>query len=365
MGKATRKRQAELDAQNQTIQASLAAKSGERVVRESKIVVPAHFLRYKHQQIRNYEDWCYTKKSKDVSKAQLELARHLFAKYPVPKYLEQTFLDPEDKTYKSWYLSVAQGKSLYKTCTKGILTKQETHYFLKAPNSLNVVQAIWWAKTMSLCGDIGVSFKIAQSPLTRFSYADQFWNEVLRFFVVNSVSLKEMEELIDYIRTIHTENPSWSIKKRSLDSIRRASEKWHRDLAKLKQIGGGIWEGMGIPVWTFTTGKYDPNPSENTETIWKIEEITTGDALAREGNEMRHCVLSYKESCKRGHTSIFTMRSDTVLKSNRRHLTIEVTRATKAIVQARGLANRLPRNDESTILQKWAKDNQLTIRCLL
>ncbi|KKL04485.1 hypothetical protein LCGC14_2615620, partial [marine sediment metagenome] len=42
------------------------------------------------------------------------------------------------------------------------------------------------------------------------------------------------------------------------------------------------------------------------------------------------------------------------VRENRRHLTIEVDPVGKAVVQARGLANRLPKPQEKAILNKWA-----------
>ena len=67
---------------------------------------------------------------------------------------------------------------------------------------------------------------------------------------------------------------------------------------------------------------------------------------------MRHCVSSYKNYCLAGKTAIFSMTSDTVTRSGRRNITIEVS--SNHIVQACGLANRMPRPGEIAILKNWA-----------
>jgi len=191
---------------------------------------------------------------------------------------------------------------------------------------------------------------------------DEFWIDVHRFFMNNPTPMKELQELIDFVQAARVDNPDWTIKKRSLESIRRQSEKWHRDMAKLQKIGGGSWEGMQLPPWKTTTGRYDDNPQKNTQTEWFVHEITTGNELAQEGNRMRHCVSGYKSRCMDGTCSIFSMRSSTQMHDKKRHLTIEVVRRNKMIVQARGLANRMPRGQEQAVMEQWARENNLTVR---
>ena len=58
---------------------------------------------------------------------------------------------------KRIYLALAGGHSLYKTVFKGVLTKQEVHWFQHAPSDLSIPAAIWWAKVVALCGDKGVA----------------------------------------------------------------------------------------------------------------------------------------------------------------------------------------------------------------
>jgi len=360
MGKSTKKRQeTEAAAEEHFVEWFASTKNSGKSYRGvvGASIIPKYVSRYKKRQLRDYDNWTYRGKSHKIEKQQIELIRHAFAKYRVPRFLEQIFIS-EDKdkfdTFSKWYLAVAQGESLYKTCTRGILSKKETHFFIQAPDDLSVRQAIWWARAVAISNDIGIARRITQTAIARADYKNEFWIDVHRFFTNNPVPLKELEELLDYVISAHAENDNWTIKKRSLEAIRRHSERWHRDMSKLQYIGGGAWDGMDIPLRRYKTGKFDPNPQHNTETKWVIYEIRTGNELAREGNRMRHCVAGYKPRCMSGQCAIFTMRSNTMVRENRRHLTIEVDPVGKAVVQARGLANRLPKPQEKAILNKWA-----------
>ena len=370
MGKSTRKKlEAEAAAEKQ-IADFLASKKNAgkkyRGVISGNDIVPKYVRRFSHRQMNSFQNWTYTGKSKRKDNQQLALIRYMFAKYPVPSFLEQVFIS-EDRNlfdkYGSWYIAVAQGDSLYKTCTRDILTKKETHWLLQAPDKLSIKEAIWWAKGMAINQNMGDAYRLCQSPIVvRGSYMDEFWIDVHRFFMNNPTPMKELQELIDFIQAARVDNPDWTIKKRSLESIRRQSEKWHRDMAKLQKIGGGSWEGMQLPPWKTTTGRHDDNPQKNTQTEWFVHEITTGNELAQEGNRMRHCVSGYKSRCMDGTCSIFSMRSSTQMYDKKRHLTIEVARKSKAVVQARGLANRMPRGQEQAIMEQWARENNLTVR---
>lgn len=324
-------------------------------------IMPETADAWQDKAIRNPQLWSYKGKSRDKAKQQIDLIRYMFAKYPVPSFLELTFLDSKSP-FVEWYIAVAQGRSLYKTCTSGQLSKKENHWLLKAPDDLTILEAIWWAKTMAITEDIGVAYRMAKSIISvRGSHTKEFWIDLHRFFTHNPVQMKEMQELIDYCVAMHGENKNWTIKKRSLNSLRDQSERWHRSMAKMKQIGGGSWIGMQLGTWEFKTGKHDDNPTKNTEVTWTIREICSGNELAKEGNQMRHCVWGYKQRCINGQCSIFTMTSVDAFGKISKNLTIEVQRSYKQVVQARGLANRMPRPQEREVLRKWGNAHGITI----
>lgn len=387
MGKSTRKKQAKLEKREEQVVARLSwpRESGKgkhirgAVTAQTKGIMTEILQLMEPYYLRPIEDWVYKGKSKKIDKQRLSLLRHLCGEYPVPNFLEAPMIVDDNDRWAMpiitalsaeshgniipWYAAIAQGKSLYKTCTRDILTKRETHLLLQAPTTLGIKGAIWWAKTMAIIDDIGVAYRISSSNfVTRATIKSDFWIDVHRFFTVNTVPLKDIDELLDYIMAAHQENRNWTIKKRSLEAVRRKSEEWHRAQYKMKHIGGGSWDGIDIPTWTHATGKFNSNPRKDTKTAWKIEQILTGNKLAQEGQKMRHCVASYKPACVDGRTAIFSMTSDSIMKSDYRNLTIEVNVSDRKVVQSRGYANRLATTPEQNILDKWAKENYIQSR---
>jgi hypothetical protein len=258
-----------------------------------------------------------------------------------------------------WYIAAAQGQSLYKLHTRGILSKKETHLLLQAPNNYSCKQALWWAKAMATRDDVGVAHRIANSAFnTRFgidTILDEFWVSVMHFFVRNPVEINELNNLFDFLMDEHRENENFKMKGRSLESIRRKSDVWHRLQIKKSKIGGGSWEGLPIEDWKATTGR-QPN-----KTVWLVHQITTGNELVKEGQRMRHCVSSYKRPCMEGRTAIFTVSSVTSGWKEKRNLTIEVDMSKWKIVQIAGLANRRATGAENSIVRFWARTHDLQL----
>ena len=98
--------------------------------------------------------------------------------------------------------------------------------------------------------------------------------------------------------------------------------------------------------------------NENKNIIWSINQIKTTKELAKEGNRMRHCVLSYKNYCMNGSISIWSLSRQDEFNTIEPKVTIELS-SSKLIMQARGLANRETRADEKRIIRLWAIKNDL------
>lgn len=327
-----------------------------------KIITP-QMRRFQAYWLRSPADWASKKRrSHNLDRQRHDLIRHLFCNYRVPKFLFAVWSDEaaaghrvsEDHIieFPLWFIAAGQGQSLYKTQTKGILTKRETHMFLKAPDHFSVLQNIWWARTLCFSDDLGCAERTARSKLSKFDFLEAFWISVMGFFVHNPTSLHEMNDLIDYVVAARAENPGLSMKGRSLLSLRRRMEEWHRHLAKLKKHEGTRWEARDVPhpVWRITLGKGD------SRLTYTVQEITDGRYLALEGRKMRHCVYAYQQRCVDGETSIWTMKKKNAAGVIHRSLTIEVDRL-GAIIQARGFANRPPRPQEAAVSRRWAVAN--------
>lgn len=311
--------------------------------------------------IREVSDWPARIKTRDAGRIALALARHVFAIYPVPPHLERVWLgeplDPAERTRrKTWYIEVAQGRSLYRSCTSDVLSRKETHRFLAPPVSLSFREALWHAVARSYTDDLGLALRIARSKVARDAVTP-FWREVARFFCAHPTDLTEIDDLCDYLDARHARNAAYSLKGRTLGSLRAQMAQWHRDLARTRRVGEGQWDGSAIPDWSCTVGER-LRPHE--QVIWSVRQVKTGRELAEEGNRMHHCVYTYKQRCMSGACSIWSVRKRAYA-GVERVLTLEMN-ASDEVVQIRGYANRAVRPDEASILRRWAQAHGIRIR---
>jgi hypothetical protein len=314
---------------------------------------------FRDRLIRQPSTWPGRIKSKDPAKIALAIARHVFAAYPVPQHLERIWLGGEQLDQKeivrrkTWYVEVAQGRSLYKTQTRDVLTRRETHVFVTAPSGLSFNEALWHAVARSYGDDLGVALRIARSKVARHDITP-FWRDAARFFAVNPVPLNEIDDLCDFFEARLAENRRYSLKGRTLSLLRAQCEAWHRDLARIRRVGGGSWEGSPLPDWSC---KVRHREQRHKDVTWTVTQIKTGRELAEEGNRMRHCVYSYKPLCMSGRSSIWSVKACNWAGSQR-VLTIELD-AYNRVVQIRGYANRLPKPSEMSIVRRWATANTI------
>jgi hypothetical protein len=94
----------------------------------------------------------------------------------------------------------------------------------------------------------------------------------------------------------------------------------------------------------------------------RIVELTHAWQLVAESRAMKHCVDTYSRSCKLGRCSIFSVRTDDIVEGKTvttSHLTIEVYRSSRRIVQVRGRRNQYIHPQRIPLLRKWAEEMEL------
>lgn len=283
--------------------------------------------------------------------------RHLYCKYPVPRFLFKAFeSDPRVSTnvptLKEWLRIVGGGYSLRKA-TKGIFTAQEVHQFLKAPSE-TPSDAAWYAK----CAAAGWEPKFIHAFLQKapgflfFENAttNDYWQRIILFFTryIKEIDVSTFNELLDFLRIQPT---SFSFQGRTLTSLIRLSNEWHLHSKADGKTVGKTWIAMPIADWTW----YDKQ--EKIE--WEVKQLTTGKQLAYESKVQQHCVWSYTYACQRGSARIFTLHSTDAVGDVRKHVTIEVDPTAMWIRQVRGKLNRRATPTEQRVVFHWAQDNGL------
>jgi PcfJ-like protein len=330
--------------------------------------------------LRPPEEWRCRIKSRCEERRFLDLVRFSFARYPVPAHLERVWIREVDDDFVDdvaarvrriadarragarpdllrWYIVATQGGSLYKQVAHPYLSKLETHHFLAAPDQLTADRAFWFAVARAQTEDVGVALKVSQTRLCDFSVASSFWREVARFFARNPTTIAEMNDLIDFIRAAKAEDAAFTLKGRTLPALRRRMEEWHRALQKQQAISGGSWSGCVLPDVEYKAGR------DEQSAIWRLRQIKTGNDLYREGQRMRHCVASYKARCMGGDVSIWSLSCEYPLGHVNKGVTIEL-RKDGAIVQCRGVANRLPYPNEVAMVKRWVREHGLSWQAL-
>lgn len=324
--------------------------------------------------VRDAWAWHPQMKTRDAARLRLAAARHLFARYPVPAPLEEVWcgtdgLDRDEiRLRKRWYIAVARGDSLYKAGANAWLSRKEVHAFLNAPRGLTFDEALWFAIATGYTPDTGIALRIARSKIANTPPgARAFGREVARFFAVNPTTREEMDDLGDFLAARRQRDDAYTLKGRTLGSLRRQMQDWHRDLAEVARIEAarrraeqrgrtataeqtGRWSGAQVADWSWQApGKAAQKRGE----VYVVMQLVTADDLVAESRAMHHCVSMYAKRCIAGDCSIWSLRRRAKGDVDRL-LTIEVDRQHRAI-QVRGFANRLAMVDEQQILARWAQ----------
>jgi hypothetical protein len=329
--------------------------------------------------LRDAWAWRPQMKTRDPARLRLAAARYLFARYRVAEHLEQIWIDCGDlgrdeiMLRKRWYIVAAGGGSLYREGAGAWLSRKEVHAFLNPPGRLGFEEAISQAIARSYSNDLGIALRIAHSRIARKPRAELgFWREVVRFFCAHPASVEEMDDLGDYLADCYQRNRGYSLKGRTLASLDRQMQQWHRDLEAIQRIeaararaelvlarargqtpptasAAGSWPDAAIAEWTWSPTSKDRAKRE----AYVVAQLRTAADLVAETRAMHHCVASYAARCIAGHASIWSLRRRAA-GTTERMLTIELDRQHRA-VQIRGFANRPPRTEERKILERWAK----------
>jgi hypothetical protein len=337
------------------------------------------FARCHESWLRSPEEWIAD--TVDTREQVGSLARHLFARYPVPACLDAAWLlgtTPRAEAYREWFVHLGLGGKLEAIDFPLPMTHRAAHYFLLAPEVFPIVAALRSGQIRALGGSESLARAVAETCLSELQDDEPFWLTVIHFLVNHPrLPLSQVGPVIDYVRFRKCGSggddppePDFTMKGRTVEALLKRLDEWHAALSRLGKGGRQSWSPSGIPPLE----RVEKDPFSTATCSWRILEITTTLALAEEGRAMKHCVRSYQNACLKGETSIWSLRvtfsgSATV----RRLLTIEVNNQRRSIVQVRGNCNQalsamrghrrmmLARD----VLRDWARQRHLGIACSL
>ena len=322
--------------------------------------------------IRPLESWFVKRHNRDWQFSQL--LRHLFVKYDIPQFMDRVWLT-ENETYQNWYKHIGSGQNIRTAPEMPVtLTKKMAHHFLSAPKQYNVDEALRWGQVQALGGDKRLVDALRGTRLIENFSNDDFWLNVIRFFIANPMlDVRHVNPIVDFIwnhkfanqrvfvergvvEEIGPPQPNFSMRGRTPRKLLSQVNDWHRQLGKESKQESYEWEHSEIGDLVVKEQRMD----NYTPRYWRIQELLSTDELIEEGRVMKHCVVTYSESCFTGKTSIWSMETEDEYGKNN-VLTIEVLMAEKLIRQVRGKRNRLPTPKERSILKRWTRKEKLKI----
>ena len=330
--------------------------------------------------VRDPQSWQPQMKTRDTARLRVAAARHLFALYPVPAFLEWGWIDDtgldahEVRLRKQWYVTAARGGSLYKAGASTWLTRKEVHAFLSPSVGLGFDEAFWEAIARSYASDAAMALRIARSKIARASRGDiDFWRGAVRFFCAHPAPAETIDDLCDYLAECRRRDPRYSLEGRTLLTLTRRMHEWHHDIAAIERIeamrrwahrrspqawsADATWSGSPLADWEWLPSSKDAKAKGER---FVVRQLKQAEDLVMESRAMHHCVSTYAAKCIAGAASIWSLRRCTRERIDRL-LTIEVDRQDEA-VQVRGLANRLANLDERNVLERWAKARGIALR---
>lgn len=341
----------------------------------------AAFANHYKSWIRPLEEWHVKRHNRDRQFSQL--ARHLFATYDVPRFMDQAWFSGNE-THQGWFKHIGAGQNIRTAPDIPLLlTKKMAHHFLKAPKQYTIEEALRWGQVHGLGGDRRLVDALRGTRLTPDFSNDDFWMSVIRFFIANPMlDVRHVHPIIDYIwnqkyenrrvfveRGVATEiepaQPNFSMKGRTPETLLRQVGAWHRELGKEMGESNLHWSYSDINDFRFQEGNKqkrdtEANKQKRDMKFWYIRELVSTDELVAEGRAMSHCVRTYAKSCYTGRSSIWTMEVEDE-NGRRKILTIEVSLTEKRIRQVRGKRNRLPTLKEKNLLGRWATQEGLQL----
>ncbi|OJJ18846.1 hypothetical protein BKI52_25070 [marine bacterium AO1-C] len=357
----------------------IARKDYTLVYEEAKTL--RYVFHYAPQWARDPKGWMPDENTCDSEELALDLIHYLFAKFPVPKFMNQAW-DELNERYIRWFIHLGSGLNIRTAPGLPIeLTKRMAHYFTIAPEDYTIQKALRYAQIMGMGGTEQLVDDLDVTSVARMLEHKDFWSTVLQFFTENKgFEAEDMNKVVEYIyhqkflprRTRNREGkwemlpppkPQLRIKGRTMDSLNKSVEKWQEELDRERELLNKLGEDefiqwRAVPIRDF---KHVTQRGGRLET-YSITQLVSNFELKEEGKAMNHCVATYVEECIEGDSSIFMM----TLKSRQYHkpkrlVTIEVGMTDHLVLQVKAKNNEPPSQEILDIIGIWMDAEQLTL----
>jgi hypothetical protein len=327
-----------------------------------------HLARFRSAHIRPAADWTGTPSS--WRPAVWSLARHLTCDYEVPAFMASVWQagDAAGDKKRSWVIAHSRGASFRSLDLPITMTRKMERFFLASQDDLALEPALRRAELLALGMSVEFINAILSTRLATDLRNGEFWSTVWMFFIAHAgeINPTQIGPMIDYIQAVRHDRiqietqdgvmeaappqPSFSIKGRTVPSVLQLMREWHRNLGIPCSAATFAWARSPFKPWLLEEPRRD---DEATPKRWHMVELIDSAQLREEGVALHHCVGSYAHLCYRGTSSIWSLRMWQGEKK-RSVLTVEVDAKKRAVIQARGKANRSASGKPLKVLHDWA-----------
>jgi len=264
------------------------------------------------------------------------------------------FVRPEaDERLVELFARIGTGESMPKAVAAGLLstplTRRMCHLYLQTPPGWDAVRAVRRAQALAYEATVTRANAIARSRLGhRLREDEPFWQTVIQWFVDRpALGDGQLDPVLDYLEEMRARDPAYELTGRPLPAVLRAMHAW------IAELHG---ERRGPDADIPSSGYPDATWSERTPTgliMWSMRELRSMADIHTEGKTQRHCVYAYASKARAGVISLWSMGA---LHPDGRvvPLTVEVDHRAQAVVQVRGVDNRLPTGAELAAVKAWA-----------
>lgn len=298
-----------------------------------------------------------------------ELARHLLARYPVPRFLDAAWLEEPGHAFQHFWEHVARGENLRTARDLPLpLTRRAVHFALAAPDDMPILAALRWGHARALGADLRVANGVLQTPLReRFVAAEHAFHEALiRWFMAHpEVPAARYEGVVAYAldqRYGHDPSlgraprPGFSLRGRTPTALLREVDAWRERLRQAGLAGR-------VVSWPHAARIADLEVELEGRATGRVVQLLSSLELHREGEAMHHCVGSYVFDVVRGGCSIWSVQRRLHYGRVERLATVEVRPrwggSEPGIVQARACWNVDPSDLAWELIERWAALNGL------
>lgn len=223
--------------------------------------------------IRSVELWCPV--SQAVWPLFSSLAQHLLARYPVPAFMTSVWFDGshgKQSPQQEWYKHLGRGENIRTAKLPLRLTKAMAHWFTQAPHHLTAIQAVRWAQVRGLGGSKQLARSVVGTRLGKALENENFWEGVLHFFINQpSLDFAKIGPVVDFLQhqrfewregvtlagvfgKIPPPHPQYTMKGRTVASILRQVEEWHKEHGKEENKPTIMWRHSPSRDFRFLEG---------------------------------------------------------------------------------------------------------------